>query len=242
MTCHLPPLLAEALDAHGGTDRWRNHRGMASTIRTSGELWALKGVPILAEPRRAASDFHRQWTKVTPFGEAGWELHWEPDHLEIRSSDGSVMASRDRGREEFDRSDGGQWDPLNLAYFNGYAMWTYHAVPFAFANSGYVAREIESIADRGQLLHGVEVRFPDQVHSHSREQQFYFGSDGLLRRHDYRVEVWDDKPAAHYLSDYVDVGGLKYPTRRRVYLRNADGTPQPDLTLVSIDLEDYALY
>jgi hypothetical protein len=52
------------------------------------------------------------------------------------------------------------------------------------------------------MLRGLAVRFPEGVHSHTREQRFYFGSDGLLRRHDYEVDVWADTPAAHFLSDY----------------------------------------
>ena len=133
------------------------------------------------------------------------------------AGDGSVIAARDNGREAFDRSFNGQWDPLNLAYFNGYAMWTYHAAPFVFGEPGYVARDIAPIADEGATLRGVAVRFPEGVHSHTREQRFYFGADGLLRRHDYTVDVWADTPAAHFLSDYVDVEGLKYPTRRSVF-------------------------
>jgi len=34
------PLLAEALEARGGIDRWRNLKGLSSTIETGGRLWA----------------------------------------------------------------------------------------------------------------------------------------------------------------------------------------------------------
>jgi hypothetical protein len=88
----------------------------------------------------------------------------------------------------------------------------------------------------------LSVRFPERVHSHTREQRFYFSSDGLLRRHDYEVEVWADVPAAHFLSDYVDVIGLKFPSRRTVFARRADGTPDLDFTLVTIELSDYTLF
>jgi hypothetical protein len=94
----------------------------------------------------------------------------------------------------------------------------------------------------GKLLRGLTVRFPEGIHSHTREQRFYFGSDGLLRRHDYEVDVWADTPAAHLLSDYVDVNGLKFPRHRRAFLRRADGTPDFDVDLVTIDLSEYALF
>lgn len=240
MNGDLPQLLKEALEAHGGHGRWREFKGMASTIRTGGKLWELKGTPMIPVPRRATSEFHRQWTQVAPFGEPDWTMTWTPEHVEVTAGDGSVIAARDNGREAFDRSFNGQWDPLNLAYFNGYAMWTYHAAPFVFGEPGYEARDIAPIAHEGATLRGVAVRFPEGVHSHTREQRFYFDADGLLRRHDYTVDVWADAPAAHFLSDYVDVEGLKYPTRRSVFTLKPDGSLDRDFNAVTIELSDYA--
>lgn len=242
MSGKLHPLVAEALEAHGGYDRWRKFKGIASTIRTGGKLWELKGAPLIAVPRRATSEFRRQWTQVTPFGEPGWTMTWTPEHVQIAAEDGSIVAERTNGRDAFDRSFAGKWDPLNLAYFNGYAMWTYHAAPLVFGEPGYEARDIAAIEHEGETLRGVAVRFPEGVHSHSREQRFYFGSNGLLRRHDYTVDVWADTPAAHFLSDYVDVDGLKYPTRRSVFTLKADGRPDPDFNAVTIELSEYALF
>ncbi|ASY60294.1 hypothetical protein [Sinorhizobium sp. CCBAU 05631] len=238
----LHPLLEEALEAHGGHARWRAFRGIASTIRTGGKLWELKGAPLLPVPRRATSEFRRQWTRVTPFGEPDWTMTWTPEHVEITAGDGSVIAHRENGREAFDRSFKGQWDPLNLAYFNGYAMWTYHAAPFVFGEPGYEARDVAPIDNEGVKLRGVAVRFPEGVHSHTREQRFYFDPQGLLRRHDYTVDVWADTPAAHFISDYVDVDGLKYPTRRSVFTIKPDGALDRDFTAVTIELSDYALF
>jgi hypothetical protein len=235
-------LLDEAISVHGGFDRWSQFQSVSSTIISGGRLWEIKGAQILRTPRRATSGFHRQWTRVTPFGDPDWTMTWEPQHIEITDSQGRMIAQRDNGRDAFDRSYNAPWDPLHLAYFNGYAMWTYHAFPFAFAGPGYEAREIEPIAHEGEMLRGLAIRLPEEVHSHSREQRFYFGSDGLLRRHDYEVDVWADTPAAHILSQYVDVNGLKFPRRRRAFLRRPDGQPDLDFTLVSIDLSDYTLF
>jgi hypothetical protein len=73
-------------------------------------------------------------------------------------------------------------------------------------------------------------------------QRFYFSSDGLLRRHDYTVDVWADTPAAHFIFDYVDVNGLKYPSRRSVFRINPDGTLDRDFNAVTIELSNYALF
>ena len=242
MSDALHPLLKVALEAHGGHDRWVKFKGIASTILTGGKLWELKGAPLIPVLRRATSEFHRQWTQVTPFGKPDWTMTWTPVHVEITAGDGSIIGARDNGREAFDRSFDGKWDPLNLAYFNGYAMWTYHATPLVFGESGYEAHDVAPIENEGETLRGVAVRFPEGVHSHSREQRFYFGSDGLLRRHDYTVDVWADTPAAHFIFDYVDVNGLKYPSRRSVFRINPDGTLDRDFNAVTIELSNYALF
>lgn len=235
-------VLNDAIDAHGGLDRWRRRTGVASTILTGGGLWDLKGVTLLRSPRRVTSEFRRQWTRETPFGEPEMAMTWTPKRVEITDKRGRVVAQRDDGRDSFDRTFNGLWDALNLAYFNGYAMWTYHATPWVLTEPGYEVRDIAPIANERETLKGISVRFPEGVHSHSREQRFYFGTDGLLQRHDYEVDVWADMPAAHFVSDYVDVDGLKYPTRRSVFARRPDGTPDLDLNAVTISLSDYSLF
>jgi hypothetical protein len=61
----------------------------------------------------------------------------------------------------------------------------------------------------------------------------------LVRRHDYRVEIAGNFPGAQYISDPVDVEGIKIPTKRRAYLRNEDLTPMRDALMASIDLSGF---
>jgi hypothetical protein len=46
--------------------------------------------------------------------------------------------------------------------------------------------------------------------------------DGLLRRHDYVVDVLGGAMGAHYIDDYRDHSGILMPHRRRVYPLGAD--------------------
>ena len=85
------------------------------------------------------------------------------------------------------------------------------------------------------------MEFPDDIASHSRLQDFYFGNDFLLRRHDYHVDVAGGFPAAQYIGEYVEVQGLRFPTRRRAYLRAADLQPLRERVMVSIDLSEFRL-
>jgi hypothetical protein len=235
------PLLAKALDAHGGLDRWRSFTGMSSTIVSGGTLWALKGAPMIPIARTAVTDFARQWTSVTPFGKADWTMTWTPDRVIVEDASGDLIAERDDPRTAFaGHGYDSPWDPLNLAYFNGYAMWTYHALPFVLAEPGYEISDAAPILQDGQRLRGLSVRFPASVHSHSRDQRFFFSDDGLLARHEYQVEVWAGTAAAHLLSDYIEVDGIKLPTRRRVHPRRPDGSIEGDVEIVTIDLSNYA--
>ncbi|WP_283180323.1 hypothetical protein [Pseudomonas svalbardensis] len=64
--------------------------------------------------------------------------------------------------------------------------------------------------------------FPENIATHCAVQDFYFGEDFLLRRHDYDVDVSGGLPAAQYVHDSVE----------------ADGQPDKDVLRVAIDLSD----
>lgn len=235
-------LLAEVLDAHGGIDRWHQFSKVRSIVVSGGFLWGMKGIPLDDTPRAITSEFRRQWTRVEPFGHADWHMLYEPTRVVIETQAGEVVAQQDNPRETFaGHAWETPWTPLQLAYFNGYAMWTYYNLPFLLGEPGIEATEIPSIADGGSVLRGLRVRFPQEIHSHSSEQSLYFDDSGLLRRQDYQVDVAGRGRAAHLISDYVDVQGLLFPTRRRVFMRSADGTLQLDKMPVSIDLSDFEL-
>lgn len=236
------PLLADALEAHGGIERWRTFAGLTSTIVSGGRLWGLKGIDMPPIPRVATTDFRRQWMSVTPFGDPDWTMTWVPERVVIESATNQVIAEREKPREAFAGHEyNTPWDSLHLAYFNGYAMWTYHALPFVLTEPSYEVTEIAPVEQDGRTLRGLRVRFPEWVHTHTREQRLYFGDDLLLCRQDYEVDVWASTPAAHLVTDYIDVGGLRLPTKRRVHSRAASGSLQSDVDLVTIDLSNYAL-
>src|SRR5260370_15117666 len=45
---------------------------------------------------------------------------------------------------------------------------------------------------------GLRVTYPPSIASHSREQDFYFGPDLLLRRHDYHLDASSGFAASQY--------------------------------------------
>ena len=56
--------------------------------------------------------------------------------------------------------------------------------------------------------------------------------------HGYSVDVSGAIPAAQYVHDYVESGGLLMPSKRRAYRRDAKGRAIETELLVSIDLSN----
>ena len=133
------------------------------------------------------------------------------------------------------------WDPLQRAYFNGYALWTYLTTPFLMTLPGFTVSEIDPVEENGERWFGLRARFPDRFASHSSVQEFYFGGDCLLRRHDYRVDVAGGFAAIQYVYDVVEADGIKLPSKRRAYRCDDSGQIIPDELMVSIDVSDIRL-
>lgn len=235
-------LLDAVLEAHGGLDRWRQSSTLQATIVTGGKLWEIKGQPQDPAPRRMTVALHREWASVQPFGAADQKTDFTPERVAIEKLDGRVVAERDNPRESF----AGHvlttpWNPLQRAYFNGYALWTYLTTPFFMALPGFEVAEIDPIEDRGERWYGLQARFPQRFASHSQLQEFYFDSDFLVRRHDYRVDIAGGFAAIQYLDDIVEADGIKLPSKRRAFRCDADGRLMPDELMVAIDVSDVHL-
>jgi len=83
-------------------------------------------------------------------------------------------------------------------------------------------------------------KFPQEIASHSREQDFYLGPDYLLRRHDYRVEASGGFAAAQYVYEPRTVQGITLPIRRKAYMRDKKNKAIREKLMVSIDMSEVA--
>jgi hypothetical protein len=232
-------LLSAVLHAHGGLDHWRQFGRVEATIVTGGGLWGMKGQPQDPLARRMSAALDHEWASVRPFGADDQKTDFTPNRVAIEKLDGRVVSERIDPRKSFDGHEfATPWDPLQRAYFNGYALWTYLTTPFLLAREGVSVREIDPAEDDGQVWRGLQARFPADIATHSSVQEFYFGDDYLIRRHDYRVEVAGGFPAVQYVSDLVEADGIKMPCKRRAYRADAGGNAIPDQLMVAIDLSD----
>jgi hypothetical protein len=235
-------LLATALEAHGGAERWSQLDQVVLDVRSGGFAPLVKG-------RRREVARYRAWISTrepravfAPYPRAGQRGVFERDEVRIESDEGQVLQRRTDPRSHFGFRRQLWWDHLDLLHFAGYAMWGYACAPFLFAGEGFGAHEIEPWDEEGERWRRLAVTFPPQLPAHSREQVFHFDGTGRLRRNDYTAEVFGSwVKAAHYCHDHREFGGIVFPTRRRVYPRARSGRPRPGPLLVRIDIDSVEL-
>jgi hypothetical protein len=232
-------LLSDIVRAHGGFSRWRALNQVEATIVTGGSLWALKGLVQDPNPRHMTVALHQQRSSLKPFGNPDGHTEFTPDRIAIMRGNGSIVAERIDPRASFA---GHQmttaWDSLHRAYFNGYALWLYLTTPFLLAREGVRVYEIEPWVEQDETWSVLRAEFADSIATHSRVQDFFFGDDLLLRRHDYNVDVSGGFAAAQLVHDYIMADGIRLPSKRRAYTRGPDRKPDLDSLMVSIDISE----
>ncbi len=232
-------LLERVLMAHGGLERWNNFSTVRASIVTGGSLWGMKGLTQDSNPRQMTVWLHEQRASVMPFGAPNQRTAYTPYRIAIETTDGQVVAERSDPRASFQgHAETTPWDPLHRAYFNGYAMWSYLTMPFLFTLPGVATEELAPWEESDQHWRRLRVHFPESVATHCPVQDFYFGDDFLLRRHDYNVDVSGGLPAAQYVHDYIEAEGLRMPGKRRAYRRDANNRAVEAQLLVAIDIGD----
>jgi hypothetical protein len=234
-------LLDLAVKAHGGLDRWNKVKVIKVAASITGAIWYVKGkgdflknVVLTASTRKQhlTLDFPGQNKRAT----------FDPNRIVIETLDGTLIEARDNPEKSFK----GQqretpWDDIQVVYFVGEALWTYLNTPFLYTHDGFTSQEIPSIQVEGETWRRLKVIFPASVKSHTREQISCFGPDGLLRRHDYTVDILGGATGLNYASDYRDIDGIIVPARRRVYAYEGYYQLVKEPLLVAIDVGEITL-
>ena len=231
-------LLEKAVQAHGGLDNWKQFNTVSAGLDIGGAIWHLKGQPDMFKGIELAASLREQHMAITS-PQAGWRGTFTPEAVQIGSLNGQALEQRHAPRSSYE----GQiqetpWDRLHALYFTGYALWTYLTIPFLYTLPGFQTEELPEWRENGEVWRRLKVTFPESIASHSREQVSYFGEDGLLRRHDYTVDVMGGARGANYASNYRNVRGVMVPMSRRVYAYDDAGQKVDEPMLVSIDFRE----
>ena len=234
-------LLGEVLAAHGG-ERW----GAVSAITARGRLGGL--LPTRFPGDRLARfsvsvEIAEQRTILHDFPQVGRRGVLDRGSVRIETHDGALIETRDDPRSAFSGLSGVRrnvrWDPLDTAYFAGYAFWNYLNAPFLLARDEIAVTELEPSSERGRTGRRLRATFPAGLHTHCREQTFHVGPDGLIHRHDFVAEpVGRWAAAALRCDEYREFDGLFLATRRRVHPRGPGGRVLAHPTLLALDFDE----
>lgn len=208
---------------------------------SSGVLWGLKGQQGVLDEVLVAASLHEERVSHHPFGAPDQRSAFTPERVAIETGDGTVVEALEQPRASFaGHSFETPWTTLQLAYFAGYAMWTYLTQPFTFAVPGFETSDVGHWQENGEDGRRLRVEWPSHLATHSTEQTLYIGEDGLIRRHDYDVEIMGGTSAAHYISDYTEVAGIMVPAKHRIFPQGPDGQALGEPLVVSIDVSEVA--
>lgn len=235
-------LLNKTLQAYGGLARWQQLNSVSAHKRFGGAIWDIKQVPGVVDDGDITVWIKDQRTSLRPFTGPDLQTAYTPQRVGIETYDGDVVEVLDRPRASFaGHTLETPWTMLQLAYFTGYAMWTYTAEPFNLTLPGVRTEEGEPWTENGQRWQRLHVTYPDTIATHSPHQVLYIDGDGLIQRRDYQVDIAGASPAAHYVSDFDQVDGIVVPRTRMIYVRDPENHPIPEQLVVSIALTDITL-
>jgi len=233
-------LLELALDAHGGLRRWSRLKAVTADLSVTGALWQIKGQAGALQQIRIEAELHRE-ELTTHFHGQDKRTTFTPDFVTLQSEGGRLLQSRANPRSSFvGQVLNSPWDELHVSYFSSYALWTYLTIPFLYTFPGFETEELPAWHEDGEIWRPLRVSFPDGIASHGGEQISYFEPDGLLRRHEYRVDVLGGAPGLNYAHEFREVDGILVPMKRRVYSFDTNKRKIPDPVLVAIDIHEIA--
>jgi hypothetical protein len=231
-------LLALAVDAHGGMRRWEEITRFRAEVSITGALWDGKGKADVLADVVLEGETRDQRLKITPFPWPGRYATWEPYRQTVETDDGMLVAERrDPPVPAPGQNHQPAWDDLQVASFAGEATWNAFVTPFLLARPDFVVEETEPWSEDGEVWRRLVVTYPEAVVAQCRQPTYCFDGSGLLRRLDYTLDILGGEPAADYPSQYREFDGIKVPTRRRVHIRNPDGSA-PGQAVCATDVSD----
>jgi hypothetical protein len=237
-------LLNEVLAAYGGESRWKQVETIKIHQIVGGVLWPLKQVDGIINDSTVEIRVQEQRAWHRPFTGSTLRSSYSPNRVAIESDDDSASTVEEliAPRDSFaGHTLTTPWSPLQMAYFAGYAMWTYLSEPYSLTFPGVETEELGEWNEGGQIWRRLGVRYPADIGTHSADQVLYVDSDGLLRRRDYQVDIAEASSAAHYMDDHREFDGIIIPVKRVVHGRDEDGHPVPEPITVTIDIDDVAV-
>ncbi|MFJ3307419.1 hypothetical protein ACIPSA_30860 [Streptomyces sp. NPDC086549] len=191
-------LLAQTVRAHGEAGHWHTLSGFRVRARVQGAIWALKGKRGLFDDITITGETREQRLTIAPYPGPGHHTTWEPRRQTIARDDGILVTERLDPRARFaSHTRQTAWDDFHAAYFAAEVLWNCLTVPFHLLRSDVHTEEGKPWHEEGASWRALQVTYPDAFAAPSKQQTFYFGAEGLLRRIDFGFDLLGPSPAVH---------------------------------------------
>jgi hypothetical protein len=232
-------LLEDALDAHGGIDRWRHLQRFTLHISIDGPLIARKGKAGTLNEVVAEGSTETQSVRISGIAGPDRRYAYRPDRVAIEAPDGTELAARTDPRPAFlGHGDDEVWDDLDFAYFSGLVIWNHVSAPFLLAGSDFQTEELEPWRGQGETWRRLRAVFPPRIATYAPEQVFYFDRNGMQRRLDYWALSMTGVRIAQYASAYQSFSGVVVPTLRRSFRLGPNGELIKKPEIINIEIFD----
>jgi hypothetical protein len=144
-------LLAMALEAHGGIERWNEFKSLRAELSIGGAIWQIKQQPGLLTDKIFEIRTHEEYLTITPFTQPGLRAVFAPDRQMLETLDGRVVETRNNPETAFaDQTLETPWDKFHVAFFASEALWTYLTLPFLYTYPGFECEEIDPWQEDGE--------------------------------------------------------------------------------------------
>jgi hypothetical protein len=234
-------VLASAITAHGGRERWKQLRSVRASLSVTGALWESVGKAGFLKGIEIEAQLHEQKV-ITELPSEKKRFRFQPELVVIESESGLKRREYANPRKIFEgMARTRAWEEVHVAYFNSYALWNYLTAPFQYVSPGYHCQELGQWQENGEVWRQLKVTFPDEIATHTREQIAFFGPDGLLRRLEYTADVLGGAKGLNYATDYREINGIMLPMKRRVHPADARRRKVEEPVLVAIDFHEIAI-
>ncbi len=211
-------LVDRIVDHAGGAERWDSLGEFQLRVRAEGLAFRLMDqVDAVAEMEQVVQ-VHEPRAELTSLSAPGWRGRLDAGRASMLDAGGAALVEREPAlvprRAPWPEKG---WDDLAALTFCAYACWNYVTFPVLLRRPDM---RLESIGERriaGESLHGLRLRFPDGVPTHSPVQVFWVTAGGALLRHDYTARMVSPfaKAANRCLSE-TTAFGVTLPDHRLV--------------------------
>ena len=224
----MDPVIARAVEAYGGAERWAAAEAVEVRFDASGLLFALKRRSKQTDTTVRVSTGEQQVVEVQLGPDRVGVLNG-PD-VEIRDGEGEVLEQRAEARSAFgDLRHWVRWDDVDFTYFACAAWWTYLMGPIAWLRD-----DVTPVIDDEQT---VTVTYDSAISTHCPSQRFHLDDVGRVVGHDYTAEVVSRLARANHMSsEHRDFDGVAVATKRRVHPARLRWP-----TLVALDIHEFKL-